>query len=195
MFKRKNPLSPHKRVMAWILPAGGYRRAARYLAHRVGRLPGTPYRIAAGLASGAAVSMTPFIGFHFVLAMLLSLAVRGNLIASAVGTVVGNPWTFPLIWAWTYALGHWLLGARGFELPIVGFTISGIFDSLETVFWPMLLGSLPSALATWLMVFFPLRSAVAQYQRARRRRLRRRARRLRIVRRPRERELSATPSE
>ena len=36
--------------------------------------------------------------FHILLAMLLALLIRGNLIASGIGTVVGNPWTFPLIW-------------------------------------------------------------------------------------------------
>jgi hypothetical protein len=183
MFQRRNPRPLLQRIRAALVPAGGYRRAAVYLAHRVGRLPGTPYRVAAGFACGAAVSVTPFIGFHFVLAMLASLVLRGNVIASAVGTVVGNPWTFPFIWAWTYGFGRWLLGRREtLELPQFDFAISHIFERLETIFWPMLLGSLPTAVVVWVVFFFPVHSAVAQYQRARRGRLRKRARKLRIAR-------------
>jgi hypothetical protein len=35
---------------------------------------------------------------HFVLSALLAYIARANIIASAIGTVVGNPWTFPFIW-------------------------------------------------------------------------------------------------
>lgn len=44
------------------------------------------------------MSFTPFIGFHFVLAAAVTMMMCSNLIASAVGTVVGNPITFPFIW-------------------------------------------------------------------------------------------------
>jgi len=72
MFGRRNPLPVLHRVWSVVWPKAGWRRASRYMAHRVRRLPGTPYRIAAGVASGAAVSFTPFIGLHFVAAALLA---------------------------------------------------------------------------------------------------------------------------
>src|SRR3546814_12530299 len=112
MFKRRMPLPFHRRARAFLWPRGGWRLSGPYVAHRLRRLPGPPYRIAAGFASGAAISFTPFIGLHFVLATLLALCIRGNIVASAIGTMVGNPWTFPLIWLWTYSLGHWLLGGE-----------------------------------------------------------------------------------
>ena len=167
--------------MQFIWPSGGLRRSALYVGHRIGRLPGTPHRIAAGLACGAAVSFTPFIGLHFVLAMVLSLLVRGNVIASAIGTAVGNPWTFPFIWAWTYALGRWFLGVGELDAPAASFTLTEIFDRPSTVFWPMLLGSLPTALVAWFAAYIPVSATVAQYQRARRRRLRKRIRKLKLV--------------
>src|SRR5690625_493920 len=116
VFGRRKPQSLLSRLRALLWPRRGFRQSARYIAHRLSRLPSTPYRIAAGFACGAAVSFTPLIGFHFLSAALLALVVRGNLIASALGTVVGNPWTFPFIWAWTFAFGRWMIGhARSIE--------------------------------------------------------------------------------
>ena len=110
MFKRRKPRPALQRLFDAVWPKGGWRRSGTYVAHRLRRLPGTPYRIAAGFASGAAISFTPFIGLHFILAVVLALVLRGNLIAAAIGTVVGNPWTFPIIWLWIYSLGTWLIG-------------------------------------------------------------------------------------
>src|SRR3546814_18711734 len=93
MFRPRNPLPVHKRVSGFLWPRGGWRRSGIYVSHRLRRLPGTPYRIAAGFACGAAISFTPFIGLHFVLSAALALIVRGNIIESAISTVVGNTWT------------------------------------------------------------------------------------------------------
>src|SRR3546814_13256871 len=109
MFRPRNPLPVHKRVSGFLWPRGGWRRSGIYVSHRLRRLPGTPYRIAAGFACGAAISFPPFIGLHFVLSAALALIVRGKIIPSAIGTDVGNPWTFPFIWLWTFSLGHWML--------------------------------------------------------------------------------------
>ena len=181
LFGRRNPRSLLLRAKEIIWPSRGWRRAAVYFAHRVGRLPGTPYRIAAGVACGAAVSFTPFMGFHFVLAMGLALLTRGNLIASAIGTVVGNPWTFPFIWAWIYTLGRWMLGSGdGDEFP-GWLTLTYIFDNPLKVLWPMTLGGIPTAIVAWFVVFYPVRSTVHQYQRARRRRMRKKIRKRRAA--------------
>jgi len=123
-----------------------------------------------------AVSFTPFIGLHFVFAALLALLLRGNVVASAIGTAVGNPWTFPFIWAWIYALGQWLMGAdTASDLPAT-LGLNYIFERPLEVLWPMTLGGLPTAVAVWIVVFWPVRGAVAEYQYARRWRMRRKVR-------------------
>ncbi len=167
MFGRRHPLPIYRRVREFAWPSGGWHRASLYIAHRVRRLPGTPYRIAAGFACGAAISFTPFIGFHFVGAALLSILLRGSLLASAIGTVVGNPWTFPFIWAWIYALGQWLLGGEVVsELPVV-LSLTYIFERPLDVLWPMTVGGVPTSVAAWFAFFWPVRGAVAEYQHAR----------------------------
>jgi len=174
MFKRRNPLPIHKKAGEFVWPSGGWRRSGTYVAHRLRRLPGTPYRIAAGFASGAAISFTPFIGLHFVLAAGLAVLVRGNVIAAAIGTVVGNPWTFPFIWLWVYSLGSWILGSHGLtELP-KDLSFQHIFENPMEVLLPMTVGGIPTAVAAWFAFFWPLQRTVAEYQKARRRRLRKR---------------------
>ena len=177
MFKRRNPLPFHKRAGAVFWPQSGWRRSGAYVAHRLRRLPGTPYRIAAGFASGAAVSFTPFIGLHFVLAALMALVVRGNVIAAAIGTAVGNPWTFPFIWVWTYSLGQWILGGESLTVLPEVLSFQHIFDNPLEVLLPMIVGAIPTAAFAWFVFFWPLQRTVAGYQRARRRRLKRRLRR------------------
>jgi uncharacterized protein (DUF2062 family) len=178
MFKRRHPLPIHQRAGGWLWPRIGWRRSGAYVAHRLRRLPGTPYRIAAGFASGAAVSFTPFIGLHFVLAALLALVVRGNLLAAAIGTVVGNPWTFPLIWLWTYTLGSWIMGDSGLTVLPENLSFHHFVDRPLEVFLPMVVGGIPTAVIAWFVFFWPLQSTVAEYQKARRRRLRKRLEKL-----------------
>ncbi len=173
MFKRRKPLPIIHRLWEVLWPRGGWSRFTRYVGHRVGRLPGTPYQIAAGLACGAAISFTPFMGFHFVGAALLCVLIRGNVIASAIGTVVGNPWTFPFIWLWIHSLGTWVLGQSGDSQLPAHLSMQDIFQNLSGVFLPMTVGGVPTAILVWIAVFWSARVAVAQYQRQRRRRLRR----------------------
>ncbi len=179
MFKRRRPLPIAQRAKEVLWPRGGLMRSTRYIAHRIRRLPGTPYRIAAGFACGAAVSFTPFIGLHFVLAALTTWILRGNLIASAFGTVVGNPVTFPLIWAWLYVAGCWMLGRDPAENLPETWSAAVIFDHPGQILWPMTVSGIPTSIIAWAAFYWPVERMVAEYQRARRWRIRRKVMRRR----------------
>ncbi len=112
MFARRFKPTLFARIKDFVWPRIGFRRSVKYIRHRLVRLPGTPYTIAGGFACGAAVSFTPFIGFHFILGAICAWTTRSSIIASAIGTAVGNPWTFPFIWTFVYNLGTWMLGAK-----------------------------------------------------------------------------------
>lgn len=201
MFKRRNLRPVLHRFGNLIWPRTGWARALRYLWHRIARLRGTPHSIAAGIASGAAVSFTPFIGMHFILAAVTGFLTRGNFLASMIGTGAGNPWTFPLIWVWIYHLGLKMSGGRdatasdpdflGLFTGMFGFLVKAlvrfevdteIFQKIWAVWWPMLLGSIPTFLMVWLATYLVLKPVLAAYQtqriarRGRRRRKQREAR-------------------
>lgn len=174
LFDRRHKPSIGLRARNFFWPRSGWSRATRYIAHRVRRIPGTPYAIAAGFACGAAISMTPFPGFHFILAGVMAWAIGGSILASAIGTAVGNPWTFPFIWIWIYQSGSWMLGTNeGFAERSI--TLGYLLDHPMDVFLPMLAGSIPTAILIWIVFFFPLRRMVESYQAHRRARIGRRA--------------------
>ncbi|MGB8287975.1 MAG: DUF2062 domain-containing protein [Rhizobium ruizarguesonis] len=72
LFRRRKPLSLAQRIRAVFWPSKGLLRSIRYIAIRVLRLKATPHAVAAGVAAGVAVSCTPFLGFHFIMAFCLA---------------------------------------------------------------------------------------------------------------------------
>jgi uncharacterized protein (DUF2062 family) len=171
VFRRRHQIPPWQRLRRWLWPHIGWRRMGTYVVKRATRLSGTPHSIAAGAACGVAISFTPFIGFHLLGAFLLCLLVRGNYLAAAAGTLVGNPWTFPFVWVATYQLGHVLLGSRPAQIePVEHWDLATFFVEVEAVFWPMGVGGFPLALVAGLATYLPLMRMIAAYQEARARR-------------------------
>ena len=167
MFRRRQRRKPHQRLCQLIWPDMGFVRLIKYIGHRVGRLPDTPYAISAGFAFGAAISFTPLMGFHIALAVGFAWLWRSNVIAAVLGTAVGNPWTFPLIWLTIYLLGGWMLG-RGWSAGLPpDFSAERLFELFWALFLPMLVGGLPLSVIAWLAFFWPGRYLVATYQRNR----------------------------
>jgi uncharacterized protein (DUF2062 family) len=158
----------------------GWTRTANYWALRVNRLPGSVYSIAGGFACGAAVSFTPFVGLHFIFGGVLAWTIRGNIIASAFGTAVGNPWTFPFIWFWIYKLGLWMgFGVQGpaqmnFDFAALfgqaseaalKFNHDFLIDTAWPILWPMLMGSIPTAIVMWLFFYYLIKYIINSYRR------------------------------
>ncbi|MEL6128122.1 MAG: DUF2062 domain-containing protein [Pseudomonadota bacterium] len=123
VFKRRDPQSFLSWVRQGIYPKTGWRRAASYMVHRLRRLPDSPHRVARGLACGVFVSFSPMFGFHFVYAALLAWLIRGNILASLIGTFFGNPLTFPLIATLSLWIGRGIFGLGGGQTSSVDFEI------------------------------------------------------------------------
>jgi uncharacterized protein (DUF2062 family) len=137
-------------------------RVARYYRNRMARLPGTPHSIAAGFAAGAAVSFTPLIGFHFLLGALVAYLLRGNLIASAIGTAVGNPWTFPFIWLVIYELGITVWPSETMSVPWADLSLTYLTNHIGEVLVPMLIGGMMISLVVFPVFYFLLRRMIAK---------------------------------
>lgn len=176
MFQRRVKTSKSRQVANFFWPSIGFKRSTRYLGYRLARLPGTPYSLAAGFAFGAAVSFTPFVGLHFIVSGILAWIFRANILASAIGTAVGNPWTFPFIWTGTYNLGHWMLRVEnqdeaGFNAGTMDQFFHNLYengwqsvsDIFTSVIFPMLIGSIPVFVAIWVIFFYPLRALIRKF--------------------------------
>ncbi|MBF0588875.1 MAG: DUF2062 domain-containing protein [Magnetococcales bacterium] len=84
-------------------------RYLHYHTIRLLRLPDNHHNIALGVAWGVFISFTPLLGFHLILATLLCVIFGGSKVASWIGTLIGNPATFPIFFWSDYQLGSWLL--------------------------------------------------------------------------------------
>ena len=179
MFRRSKQLSIGRKVLGIFWPAMGWRRSIKYTLYRLARLPGTAYSIAGGFACGAAISFTPFVGLHFVISAIVAWIIRANILASVIGTAVGNPWTFPFIWTWLYQTGTWIVTGGEPEqagVPDFGEFFGNMLEAflnfdgqylLETagpVFWPMLVSSIPTGFVVWWVFYLPLKYIVQSYQ-------------------------------
>lgn len=174
LFDRRDkpPLSERVRVALW--PRRSWGRSFRYVGKRVLRLSATPHAIAAGFAAGAMVSFTPFVGFHFVMAGVFAYIIGGNVVASAFGTAIGNPLTFPFIWTLSYRTGRWMLHEADAPVPPIDLhegMLHHSWDALMPVIKPMLVGAVPLGIVAWVGFYFLVKAIVRSFQEARRRRL------------------------
>ncbi len=130
----------------------------------------TPHAIALGCAAGVFVSFLPFLGLHFIMAGIISWATRSSILASALGTFIGNPVTFPFIWVAAYHLGSWVLRLEPTDQPID--LSAGIFQSSVDSVWPLLkpmtVGGVPLGLLAGATSYYLAKRAVEAYQEKRR---------------------------
>ena len=176
MFKRRKPRETLEVLREWLWPKSGWIRAGKYVFHRLIRLDDGPRTIAVGMACGAFASASPFVGTHFITAGILALIFRGNIIASTLGTWVGNPITFPFIWLLTYQIGLIVLGQETTgELPDIGASLTDTASEgiLTTIIYPMLIGALPVGSFLALFTCFPTLWAVKGYKLANQKRRKR----------------------
>jgi uncharacterized protein len=173
LFSRRQKPGYWERFKLSLWPRVSWRRSALYYLKRILRLSGSPRAIAMGAAVGAAMAFTPFLGFHLILTFLIAWPLRGNMIAGAIGTCVGNPLTYPFIWASTYELGHILLRQESHHVPVrLGeHLLHKSWDQLGPIIEPMTIGSIPLGLACGAIVYLVVYKAVSAYRESRRERL------------------------
>jgi uncharacterized protein len=195
IFKRRERPSTYDRVRATVAPRKGFWRGFGYVHKRMRRLPDSPHRVALGFACGAFASFTPFFGLHFLLAAGLAWLVRGNIIASLFGTIIGNPLTFPFISATALWTGRWMLGLRhkgsDFEAITHAFArglnstwgtmkswfgygpsmLDGLRGFMVDIFLPYLVGGILPGLVMAAACYWTIGPLVAAYQERRRKKL------------------------
>ena len=142
------------------------RRFFSYYKFKLARLPASSYAISAGFACGSMVSFTPLLGFHFILAVVFAYLLRANYIAALIGTIVGNPISFPFIWGLIYKVGAFIVDKPEDNLrPNINFEI--IINQTYDIFIPMLVGGAVLAIPVWVLTYFITYSFVSSFKKAR----------------------------
>jgi uncharacterized protein len=151
-------------------------RTGRYHLLRILRIRATPHAIAVGVGAGAAAAFLPFVGVHIAISIALAWLLGGNMIAATASTVlVGNPFTYPFIWAATWEAGQLILGhgARS----VTRFNLHDLFHKMDlATIWrpilkPMLVGSIPISIACGLIAYVIMFQAVKIFRARRQARL------------------------
>lgn len=198
MFKRRTPQTWTEWSKEQVYPKGGFKRSGRYLWHRLRRLPDPPHRIARGVFAGTFVNFPPIFGFQIIAAAAFAWALRGNILAAILATLLSNPVTTPLIALVSLNLGHWMLGTPE------GISINGVFSAFAAagadlwhnfraiftadtahwdglilfwhrIYWPYLLGSILPGIATSALLAWVTVPVLTAYQTLSRRRRQQRA--------------------
>ena len=192
MFKRRERRSIFRFFYEVIFSLKGISRAIEYVGIRLKRIPDTPHNISLGMSCGIFASFTPLFGLHFLIAGLLSYLLRANVLASLIGTFIGNPITFPIITVFNLQLGEWILGSSEYSSDDGGKIFEGFLDFifmiyksfftegsigenneprmnefLNGVFIPYSLGGLILGIFIAVISYFLLRPLVATYQKKR----------------------------
>ena len=194
VFKRRDRRPIWRIVIDVVYPRGGWSRAAQYVNHRLRRLPDTPGKIGRGIWAGVFVCFTPMFGMHFLFATLISLVIRGNVLASLMATFFGNPLTFPAIGYTSLSLGSWLLGMprdidvrlgrkfidagndlwHNIQAPFTSERADwhGLVVFYDDVFLPYLVGGIVPGLITATLAYYLIVPLITAYQRRRKKTLR-----------------------
>ena len=192
MFKRRERRSIFRFFNEVIFSLKGIKRAIEYVGIRLKRIPDTPHKISLGMSCGIFASFTPLFGLHFLIAGLLSYVLRANVLASLIGTFVGNPLTFPIITVINLKIGEWIVGSSEYSSDDGGKIFEGFIDFifliykslftegsvdensvprvnefLNGVFIPYSLGGLIVGILVAIISYFLLRPLVVTYQKQR----------------------------
>ena len=132
VFKRREKLGWWAWLREQVYPRGGFKRATRYVMHRMRRLPDQPHRVARGVFAGSFIGFLPLPGLQFLAAWGMARLMRGNVLAALLGTFNTNPLTTPPFAVFSVWLGHWMLGI---EAPLNGKYILSALENAGHDLW------------------------------------------------------------
>lgn len=171
LARREGPtLAERLRVSLW--PRRSWSRSIRYAVLRFGRLEGAPHALALGLAIGVFASFQPILGAQMLFAGAAACLLGGSVSAALLGTFVGTPVTWPVMWLASYQLGAYIIGEDrsvtvgelwGALVGLGAAASQGGIDAIGTsgnvvwqLIWPLAVGAVPlgllAATAIYVMV-------------------------------------------
>ena len=185
LFKTRQKSTFISKFFYLLWPKKGWKRIIKYISLRLKRLPGSPHSIALGFTFGVTAALTPLFGLHFLIGIFLAWLFRVSIVASLIGNLLGNPWTFPFICILNYKIGNFFyttsdqidinMKLLSNELYLLWNTIYKLFIELNysqslnylsqlKLIPPMLLGSLFSIIVFGIPCYFISRFIITNYR-------------------------------
>ena len=185
LFKTRQKSTFISKIFNLLWPKKGWKRIIKYTSLRLKRLPGSPHSIALGFTFGVTAALTPLFGLHFLIGIFLAWLFRVSMVASLIGNLLGNPWTFPFICILNFKVGNIFyttsdqidinMKLLSNELYLLWNTIYKLFIELNysqslnylsqlKLIPPMLLGSLFSIIVVGIPCYFISRFIITNYR-------------------------------
>jgi len=128
------------------------------------QIEGDPKDIASGFAVGVFVGMTPFLGVHIVLSLVLAMLFQANKIAACIGVQITNILTAPFFYSLTYWIGSEIMGNDSFFNRSIDFswdTIGQVIYTSPSIFVSLIVGGiilgLPLSILAYLVALYSYR--------------------------------------
>jgi uncharacterized protein (DUF2062 family) len=137
----------------------------------LGRVEGSPSRVAAAFGIGVFLAFFPVLGIHTGLALGIAVLFRLSKVAILAGAWINNPWTIAPLYGAGTLLGCLLLGVAPASPSAVDWSLSGrafysaLGTTLAPLVWPFVVGNLLLGAVGGLVGFVVLR-AVLERRRA-----------------------------
>lgn len=147
----------------------------RWLAVRLREMVGAqedPARLAAAWAVGIGLGLSPLLGFHALIALLVAVVFRLNKVDALLGTLVINPWTLAVYFPAATVVGSWITGVKVPRIaipPLRTFLDAGVWREQASWLRPLLVawaaGAAVIATVVGVVTFFALRELIAHHRR------------------------------
>jgi uncharacterized protein (DUF2062 family) len=134
------------------------------------KINGEPRTIALGFALGLFIGMSPFMGFHMVIALFLATLFKWNRVSSVIGVWISNPLTAPFIYGTTYLTGVRILNffrekdislRRNFNIT----SISSYIENASDILWALVIGGIAAGIVTAAAGYFISYFTIIEYRR------------------------------
>lgn len=110
-------------------------------------------KLALSFAVGVFISISPFLGFHTILAIVLSYLFKLNKVATIIGTLFNNPWTMLPVYYIDYKIGAFITGCNG-QFSLEPLTLETILSQGRNIFIALSIGSIIfGAIVSFIMYY------------------------------------------
>jgi uncharacterized protein (DUF2062 family) len=119
----------------------------------------SPERLAMSFSTGLFIGISPLLGLHTILSIMVASVFRLNKLVTLMGTYVTNPWSLVPIYAFCTWVGTKLTGTTGVSgLNFHEITVFNILKTLKGLFWPFVVGTTTVAIVSaflsyWIVLF------------------------------------------
>lgn len=127
-----------------------------------------PNHIAASFSVGVFIGMSPLLGVHTVLGLIVASLFKLNRLVTIIGVYITNPWTIVPIYTFGTWIGMKLLGVRGIITKIewTSLSCSNFLEELRELFVPFIAGTfflgIVSSVIAYIFTYWLLKRAKSE---------------------------------